>query len=122
MNRKTWIGLVVGTGVLIGLLAWLTGEQRLWGGWIGFTAGLVNSHWLFKDMRKTADGDMARALRGYRRSFIIRWGLFALFIFFIARVRPDWLFSMAVGIAGGIIISLIMTILSLKFFEKGGEE
>ncbi|MGI6451480.1 MAG: ATP synthase subunit I [Desulfitobacteriia bacterium] len=86
-------------------------ENYSWYGFlIGFSAGLFNILWLFRDAAKAIDQDLSMALRIYYKSLFSRLGMITLVVATIGRFQPEWLFSLALGIAGGVIIPLIIAI------------
>jgi nicotinamide riboside transporter PnuC len=87
-----------------------TKNYALLGALIGFGAGLFNIQWLFWDANKALDQDIYAAVRIYRKSLFSRLGMVTLVVATVGRFRPDWLFFLALGIAAGIIIPLILAI------------
>jgi hypothetical protein len=87
-----------------------TNNYGLLGILAGIIAGLINIQWLFKDARKAIDQDLYMALKIYYKSLFSRLGMITLVVATIGRFKPEWLFYLAVGIAVGVIIPLILAI------------
>lgn len=114
MNRRTAIILasLVTSGICFGIL--FTNYYPLLGFLIGFQIGLINIQWLFKDLRKVIDKDINSALRTYVLSLFSRLGLVTMIVVIIERYQHDWIFLLAVGIAVGVLIPLMLAIKQIK--------
>ncbi|HHV64462.1 MAG TPA: ATP synthase subunit I [Peptococcaceae bacterium] len=110
MNLKTALMLwgFVSLPIFLGIA--LTANYVWYGFLIGFSAGLFNILWLFRDASKAIHQDLPMALRIYYKSLFSRLGMITLVVATIGRFQPEWLFSLALGIAGGVIIPLIIAI------------
>lgn len=99
---------VTSSGILLGIF--FTSNYNLFGLLLGFMTGLINIQWLSRDTKKVIDEEKFVALRIYSKSLFSRLGMVTLVVATVGRFRPDWLLFLALGIAGGIIISLILSI------------
>lgn len=108
MNNRTVIILLgfVSSAVFFGIF--FTSNTSLIGILIGFITGLFNIQWLSRDANKAIGEDMSIALRIYNKSLFARLGMVTLVVATIGRFRPEWLFYLALGIAVGIIVPLII--------------
>lgn len=105
------------TTIILGLVSSLvffsvffTGNYALLGLLAGFATGFFYILWLFRDAKKTADKELIAALSSYQRSFFFRLGVVTLIVALIGRYQSDWLLPLAIGIAVGITIPLIIAI------------
>ncbi|NLI91035.1 MAG: ATP synthase subunit I [Peptococcaceae bacterium] len=110
MNSRSVIILLGSFSAAIFIGISLTNQYTLLGILIGFTAGLVNIQWLFRDAKKALDQELYVALKIYYKSLFSRLGMITLVVATIGRFRPEWLFYLALGIAVGVIIPLILAI------------
>lgn len=119
MKNKTAMMLtgIVALAVTLGIYA--TGHNALTGIFIGFLTGLFNVQWLFKDASKAIGQDLTQALRIYYKGLFSRLGMITLVVVMVWRYQADWLFYLALGIAGGIIIPLILAIRQQILHERG---
>lgn len=110
MSNRLAIILVslISSGILLGIF--FTNNYNLFGLLLGFITGLINIQWLFRDTKKVIDEEKFVALRIYSKSLFSRLGMVTLVVATVGRFRPEWLLFLALGIAGGIIISLILSI------------
>ena len=110
MSNRLAIILVclISSGVFLGIF--FTSNYNLFGLILGFITGLINIQWLSRDTKKVIDQEKFVALRIYSKSLFSRLGMVTLVVATIGRFRPEWLLFLALGIAGGIIISLILSI------------
>ncbi len=110
MKNRTVLILLGFFSSAIFLGIYFTKNYSLLGALIGFSAGLFNIQWLFWDANKAIDKDIYSAVRIYRKSLFSRLGMVTLVVATVGRFRSDWLFFLALGIAVGIIIPLILAI------------
>lgn len=110
MNSRTVISLLGFASSVIFFGIFFTGNDSLVGILVGFSAGLLNHQWLYRDANKALDKELEVALAIYYKSLFSRLGMITLIVVAIWRFRPEWLFCLAVGIAGGVIIPLVLSI------------
>lgn len=110
MNNRTVIIVLGFVSTVIFMGIFFTGNDALIAILLGFCTGLFNIQWLFRDADRALDKELYVALRIYYKSLFSRLGMVTLVVATIGRFRPDWLFYLALGIAGGVIIPLIIAI------------
>lgn len=110
MNSRTVIILAGYTSAAFFIIIFFTNNYCLLGFIIGFLTGLFNIQWLFRDAKRALDKELREALIIYHRSLFSRLGMITLVVATIGRFRPEWLFYLALGIAAGIVVPLILAI------------
>lgn len=110
MNNRTVIILAGYTSAVFFLIIFFTSNYLLLGCIIGFLTGLFNILWLFRDAKRALDKELREALIIYHKSLFSRLGMVTLVVATIGRFRPEWLFYLALGIAAGVIIPMILAI------------
>lgn len=103
--RISFVAFWGGTALWFLVVA-LTGSWSFLGGLIGYWWGFLNSAWLYRDSARSVDLDLLAALRNMRRSFFARLGMLTLVVIIVSRRQDDWLASLAVGFAAGLLVSL----------------
>ncbi|MFZ3129557.1 MAG: ATP synthase subunit I [Desulfosporosinus sp.] len=101
--RALWIGTAC---ILLGIV--VTGQQAGFGFLIGYWAGFANDLWLHREAKRSAELDLRSAVKRMRRSYITRMSMIAIVFAVVARFQAGWLIYLAVGIAGGVIISFVL--------------
>ncbi|KUO61978.1 MAG: hypothetical protein APF84_04920 [Gracilibacter sp. BRH_c7a] len=99
---------LISSGVFLGII--FTNDYSPLGLILGFLTGLINIQWLSRDTKKAIDQEKFIALRIYFKSLFSRLGVITLIVATVGRFRPEWLLFLALGIAVGIIIPLILSI------------
>jgi len=89
--------------------AGLTKAWVLLGGVLGYGLGFANALWLYRDTVSSMELDMLAALKKMRRSFFARLGSVLLTVALVGRFRSEWLLFLAIGIALGLIMSLVLS-------------
>jgi membrane protein YqaA with SNARE-associated domain len=117
MTKSSYIPLLTGTSVILIGIA-LTGKNNLAGALIGYWIGFVYTQWLHRDTLRCVDGDVVTAIKRMRRSFFARLGMVTLVVAVVGRFQTDWLFTLALGIALGFVVSLVV---GVKQFAERGE-
>lgn len=102
------LALSITSGICFGIF--FTNKLSLIAVLIGFLLGLLNVQWLFRDSKKVIEERIEQALKRYMLSLFSRLGIITMIVAIIGKYKPDWLFLLAAGIAGGVIIPLIMAI------------
>lgn len=102
------------------LITYFTANYSFLGSLLGFLTGLFNFQWLFIDSKKALNKDLTGALKIYYKSLFSRLGMVTLVVATVGRFRPEWLFYLALGIAAGIIMPLMLVIFK-NFLLRGGE-
>lgn len=105
--------------MFIGVL--VTGRQPILGCILGYWIGFMNTHWLHREALNSSELDVRSAIRRMRRNFILRLGIISVTFVALTRLSTSWLIYFTVGLATGMVIS----ILSEGFYEflrKGGKE
>lgn len=92
-------------GLFLGIAA--TGHQDLFGAVLGYWLGFVNSAWLYHDAKCSVELDLRRAIAKMRRSFLARLGVVTAVVVGVARFQKMWLPDLALGIAAGLLVSLV---------------
>lgn len=119
MINRTIIVVAGFVASVIFLGIFFTGNYSLIGLLIGFGTGLFNIQWLFRDADKAINEELKEALKIYHKSLFSRLGMVTLVVAAIGRFRPDWLIFLVLGIAGGIIIPLLLIIRQKIKRERG---
>ncbi|SDG81498.1 hypothetical protein SAMN05443529_106185 [Desulfosporosinus hippei DSM 8344] len=118
MIRSSFMALLSGTACILFSIA-LTGKQALFGSLLGYWAGFGYTLWFYKEVLLSSEMDIQSAIKRMRRNLIARLGMITLIIVFIARFQADWLFSLALGIVTGVIISFIIVAMQKNYGERG---
>ncbi|KGK86620.1 ATP synthase I [Desulfosporosinus sp. HMP52] len=118
MIRSSFMALLSGTACILFSIA-LTGKQALFGSLLGYWAGFGYTLWFYKEVLLSSEMDIQSAIKRMRRNLIARLGMITLIIVFIARFQAGWLFSLALGIVTGVIISFIIVAMQKNYGERG---
>jgi hypothetical protein len=123
MNNRLapYLLLTVGAAVLTALAAFLSGQAGVWGGLIGFVAGIAVSQGMFQGLRKAINEDMSKVLIRYMVNLLIRWGFVALFVVIMIRWFSQGLIFAVFGFVLGLLASIFVMALKTTHGEKGGE-
>ena len=103
--------------ILLGIA--FTGHQAYLGCLIGYWVGFGYTFWIHRETEKSTELDINVALKRMRRSLMTRLGMITLVVVMVARSRSNWLFSLAIGIATGVIISFITVAIHKLHGERG---
>jgi hypothetical protein len=117
MTKSNWIALLIGTSALFLGIAW-TGKSHLFGALLGYWSGFTYTVWLHRDTLRSVDSEVFTAIKRMRRSFFARLGMITLVVAAVGRLQKDWLFTLAIGIALGLGVSLF---LGVKQIANGGK-
>jgi membrane protein YqaA with SNARE-associated domain len=118
MKKSDSIPLLVGTSIILLGIAF-TGKDNLLGALLGYWFGMVNTQWLHRDTRRSMDDDVLTAIKRMRRSYYARLGMITLVVAAVGRYQADWLFTLALGIALGLVVSLFLSVKKIANSGKG---
>lgn len=117
-KNKKLIVLLLGTSVLFFVMA-LTHEFRLLGTLLGYWLVFFYIQWLQKVARSCLKLDVSVAIQRMRRSFFARLGFVTCVVAIVGRFQENWLFSMALGLALGLMVFLISDVMDYFHKERG---
>lgn len=118
--RSSFIMLMAGSAlILIGVN--FLGNQALYGALIGYWVGFVYTEWIYRETVRSSRMELKQALRRVRWGTLGRFGAVTIIVIAVARFHKDWLFFMAVGIAIGMILSII-TVAIHMIRNEGGDK
>lgn len=121
MIRSNIIALWSGTAcILLGIA--LTGHITFLGSLIGYWVGFVNTLWGYHDTKRSSELDIRSAIRRMRWSLMTRLGMITLVVVAVARFKASSLFSLAFGIAIGVIVSFITVAINKIQGERGDKK
>ena len=118
MIRSSFIALLSGTACILLAIA-LTGRLPFLGGLVGYWAGFGYTLWIYRETHRSSELDINSALIRMRRSLMARLGMITLVVVIVARFHSNWLFSLALGIATGVIVSFITVAIHKLHGERG---
>jgi membrane protein YqaA with SNARE-associated domain len=118
MIKSSFIALMSGTACILLAVA-LMGRQAYLGGLIGYWVGFGYTVWIYRETQRSTELDIHLALKRMRRSLMARLGMVTLAVAVVARFRMNWLLSLALGIATGVIVSFITVAIHSLRGERG---
>ncbi len=118
MTKSSFITLLIGTSTLLLGVAF-TGKTNLFGALLGYWLGFAYTEWLRRDTLRSVEEEVSTAIKRMRRSFSARLGMITLVVAAVWRFRADWLFTLALGIALGLVISLFVGLKQITKSRKG---
>lgn len=118
MTKSKLIFLLLGTSGLF-LAMGLTHNNSLLGAILGYWTGFLYTQWLYKKTQSSVKLEISIAIRQMRRDFFTRLGFVTLVVAAIGRYQETWLFSLAMGIALGLVVFLILGIREFVKAERG---
>ncbi|TGE33943.1 hypothetical protein [Desulfosporosinus sp. Sb-LF] len=118
MIRSSFISLWIGTAFILLAIA-VTGNLTFLGGLIGYWVGFTYTLWFHREALRSSELEIRLALNRMRRNFLARLGMVTLVVVAVARFRGSWLFSLAIGIVTGVIISFIIVAILKTQGERG---
>lgn len=118
INNKLFIILTGFFCIAILMGIFVTKNYSLIGLLIGFQTGIINVKWLFRDARKAMDKDQRAALKTYYKSLMFRLILITLVFAIVAKLQPEWLYYVAIGMTVGIVIPIIIVRHQLRKNER----
>lgn len=118
MIKSSRIALWSGTAcILLGIA--ISGRQSYLGSLVGYWVGFGYILWIHLETQRSAELDVRSALKRMRRGLVARLGMVTLVFVTVARFHKSWLFSLAIGIATGVIISFIIVAINKTNEERG---
>ena len=121
MIKSSLIALWIGTScILLGIA--VTDHPNFYGGLIGYWVGFGYTEWIHHDTLASSELDIRSAIIRMRRSLISRLGMVTVVVAAVARFRDSWLFSLATGIAVGVIVSFITVAIHRIHGERGDKK
>ena len=121
MIKSSIIALWSGTAcILLGIA--ISGQQSYLGSLVGYWVGFSYILWIHRETQRSSEVKIDSALRRMRRSLMGRLGMVTLVVVAIARFQASWLFSLAIGIATGMIISFIILAINTIYGERGDKK
>ena len=116
MIKSSIIAFWSGTACLLLGIA-ISGRQSYLGSLVGFWVGFGYIIWIHSETQCSSELEIRTALKRMRRGLLSRLGMVTLVVVTVARFQKSWLFSLAIGIATGVILSFI----SVAIHEINGE-
>lgn len=118
MIRISFIAIMSGTAcILLGIA--LTGKADFFGSLLGYWVGFGYTLWFHREALLCSELDIQPAIKRMRRNLFARLGMVTLIVTLIARFHKSWLFSLALGIVTGVIISFIIVAINKVNGERG---
>ena len=118
MIKSSIIALWSGTAcILLGIA--ITGQQSYLGSLVGYWAGFGYIIWIHHETQRSSELEIGSALKRMRRGLFSRLGMVTLVVVTVARFKASWLFSLAIGIATGVIVSFIIVAINKINGERG---
>lgn len=118
MVKNNFIAFWSGTAcILLGIA--ISGQQSYFGSLIGYWVGFGYVIWIQVVSKLSSGLDIHAAIKRMRRSLLERLGVVTLVVAVVARFQPSWLFSLAIGIVAGVILSFIIVATSMNNGERG---
>lgn len=118
MIRSSIIALLSGTTCLLLGIA-ISGQQSYLGILVGYWVGFGYTIWIHLETQRSSELEIGLALIRMRRSLVARLGMVTLVVVTVARLQASWLFSLAIGIVIGVIISFIIVAIYKTNGERG---
>jgi len=118
MIKSRIIALWSGTACILLVIA-ITGRQSYLGSLVGYWVGFAYIIWINRETHRSAELEIRSALKRMRRGLVARLGMITLVFVAVARLQASWLFSLAVGIASGVIVSFITATIQIIRGERG---
>lgn len=118
MTRNKTVFLLLGTSGLFFAVV-LTHNNSLMGAVLGYWIGFLYTQWLHRDAKSSVKLDISAAVHRLRRSFLTRLGFVTLMVVIVGRYFKSWLFSLALGIALGLIVSFVFGVIEFIKGERG---
>jgi len=118
MIKNNLILLLVGASFILTGVA-VTGDSNILGALLGYGLGHLFTFWLHRDTLRSVDDVEVVAIRRMRRSFFARLGTVTLAVAILGRFQEAWLLPFALGLAIGLIVSLISGMKHILKNERG---
>ncbi|MHB8073558.1 hypothetical protein E4K67_19515 [Desulfosporosinus fructosivorans] len=118
MIKSSIVVLLSGTScILLGIA--ISGQQSYLGSLVGYWVGFGYIIWIHRETHRSSELEIRSALNRMRRGLLGRLGMVTLVVVAVARFQASWLFSLAIGIAAGVIISFIFVAINETNGERG---
>lgn len=118
MIKSSIVAFWSGTAcILLGIA--LSGHQSYLGSLVGYWVGFGYIIWIHRETQRSSELEIHSALRRMRRGLLARLGMVTLVVVTVARFQASWLFSLAIGIAAGVILSFIIVAKHKTQGERG---
>jgi len=118
MIKSSIIALWSGTAcILLGIA--ISGRQSYLGSLVGYWVGFGYVIWIHRETQRSSELEIHSALKRMRRSLFARLGMVTLVVVTVARFQASWLFSLAIGIVTGVILSFIIVAINKINGERG---
>jgi len=118
MIKSSIVAFWSGTAcILLGIA--LSGYQSYLGSLVGYWVGFGYIVWIHRETQRSSELEIHSALRRMRRGLLARLGMVTLVVVTVARFQASWLFSLAIGIAAGVILSFIIVAITKNQGERG---
>ena len=118
MKKNNLILLLIGMSLILMGIA-VTGNVNLLGALLGYGFGFTYTLWLHRDTLRSVDDELVIAIKRMRRSFFARLGMVTLVVVAVARFQTAWLLPLALGIALGLVVSLVSSMKHISSSGKG---
>jgi membrane protein YqaA with SNARE-associated domain len=103
--------------ILLGIA--ISGQSSYLGSLVGYWVGFGYIIWIHRETHRSSELEIRSALKRMRRGLVARLGMVTLVVAAVARFQASWLFSLAIGIAAGVVISFIIVAISKINGERG---
>lgn len=97
----------------------MTDNSNLLGALLGYGLGFMLTLWLHRDTLRSVDDEVVVAIKRMRRSFFARLGMVTLVVVAVGRFQTTWLLPLALGIALGLVVSLVSSMKHISDSGKG---
>lgn len=121
MIRSSFIALFGGTALILLVIA-VTGWQSIMGSLVGYWVGFAYTLWFHYETQRSSELDIHTALKRMRLNMMSRLGMVTMVVVAVARFQGNWLFSLAIGIVTGVIISFIIVAIRVYYGERGDKK
>lgn len=118
MIKSSIIAIFSGTACILLVIA-ISGQQSFLGSLVGYWVGFGYTIWIQRETHRSSELEIRSALQRMRRGLWARLGMVTLVVVAVARFQASWLFSLAIGIAAGVVISFIIVAIKKINGERG---
>lgn len=118
MTKNNSMPLLMGTAMLFLAIAF-THNINLIGAILGYWIGFLYTQWLYRDTLRSVDLEVVAAVQRMRRSFFARLGFITLVVTAVGRYQTTWLFTLAIGLALGLLVSIFVGVKRFVNAERG---
>lgn len=118
--RLEW-SIPAGAAVLCGA-AFLSGFYPLFGVAVGLAADFLDAVLLQGYTRRAVKKSLPAALQLYAGNLMLRMAVLAAAVGIVAKTEPRWTVGTCVGIAAGVVLSIVFAAKRFLAAEEGGEK